>query len=559
MFMKLKQSGGFYSISSPNRNYILSKIKPKLKSKLKPNAFKLNVKEEPDFENLDSFFYNNGDHNASASNANNNDTAYYLPTVGITNLKLCEPNELIFDQATIFFRILDAFKIPYALFAGSSIGLLRNQKTLPFVDDYDIIIFNKHVPLLINAAPVLKKHGFKIIQTVHPDTKQKTNGGCSIYSYALQSHSHYQNFQNDDNDHAGVDANSCVKKSYFLCDVFFSYFDSNGFLRNNASWGTYHGKNIHMKEVVPFQRHTFDGLRLPFFKDVATEVYKCYGNIEQCIIKTHALNVSAVYRSWKTAYAEFERIKQNAKDNTMRFIFCEEGCEEECEKRNTTVRAMNILDNAFNENSLDVLRDIHKNKIKIIYSFSMEFIIRHAVCIKYYFPTIQIEYFSYSRDNQVVMFLNYVDVLHVYNDAVHDFYNDSRIMYLKKPQIDTITAVTFGTFYEGSKDFSILSECAKYSENIWVGLSSEPSDSFDVRLNSIREHFPLVKKIWKHDKQNDSATAAKMSGANLIITKAAEHAECATDVSTITTNCCIMRVMSRCSNKCSNSKSVRFS
>ena len=120
-----------------------------------------------------------------------------------------------------------------------------------------------------------------------------------------------------------------------------------------------------MKEVVPFQRHTFDGLRLPFFKDVATEVYKCYGNIEQCIIKTHALNVSAVYRSWKTAYAEFERIKHNAKDNTMRFIFCEEGCEEECEKRNTTVRAMNILDNAFNENSLDVLRDIYKNKIKI--------------------------------------------------------------------------------------------------------------------------------------------------------------------------------------------------
>ena len=100
--------------------------------------------EEPDFENLDSFFYNNGDHNADAIASASGGTAYYLPTVGITNLKLCEPNELIFDQATIFFRILDAFKIPYALFAGSSIGLLRNQKTLPFVDDYDIIIFNKH-------------------------------------------------------------------------------------------------------------------------------------------------------------------------------------------------------------------------------------------------------------------------------------------------------------------------------------------------------------------------------------------------------------------------------
>jgi hypothetical protein len=548
------------------------------------NVAKLNTTEEPHFENLDSFFYNNSDYSADtitdAIASASGGTAYYLPTVGITNLKLCEPNELIFDQATIFFRILDAFKIPYALFAGSSIGLLRNQKTLPFVDDYDIIIFNKHVPLLINAAPVLKKHGFKIIQTVHPNTKQKTNGGCSIYSYALQKHSHYQHFQNDDNhdnhdnnvafDEAGVDGNRCVKKSYFLCDVFFSYFDSNGFLRNNASWGTYHGKNIHMKEVVPFQRHTFDGLRLPFFRDVATEVYKCYGNIEQCIIKTHALNVSAVYRSWKTAYAEFERIKQNAKDNTMRFIFCEEGYEQECEKRNMTARAMNILDNTFNETSLDVLRDIHKNKTKTIYSFSMEFIIRHAACIKYYFPAIQIEYFSYSRDNQLVMFLNYVDVLHVYNDAVYDFYNDSRIMYLKKPQIDIITAVTFGTFFEGSKEFSILSECAKYSENIWVGLSSEPSDSFDARSNSIRRHCPLVKKIWKHDKQNESATTerAQMSGANLMITKAAEHAEyaqrakeeeeCAVDIARIT-NCCIICITSKCSNNKCSSKSVHFS
>jgi hypothetical protein len=168
------------------------------------------------------------------------------------------------------------------------------------------------------------------------------------------------------------------------------------------------------------------------------------------------------------------------------------------------------------------------------------------------------------------MFLNYVDVLHVYNDAVYDFYNDSRIMYLKKPQIDIITAVTFGTFFEGSKEFSILSECAKYSENIWVGLSSEPSDSFDARSNSIRRHCPLVKKIWKHDKQNESATTerAQMSGANLMITKAAEHAEyaqrakeeeeCAVDIARIT-NCCIICITSKCSNNKCSSKSVHFS
>jgi len=283
--------------------------------------------KETVIESLDPFFY------SDANDANGNDScSYYLPTVGVTNLKLCEPNEVIADQATIFFRILDAFKIPYALFAGSSIGLLRSGKTLPFVDDYDIIIFNKHVPILSNAAPVLKKHGFKMVQSVHPHTKQKTNGGCTVYSSAIQRFYNDVNVSvnnnvntNDINDDGAEEGEwECtVKKSHFQCDIFFSYFDSGGFLRNNASWGLYHGKNVHMKEVLPFQRRAFDGLSLPFFKNVASEVYKCYGDVERCIVESHNLNVRAIYRSWKTAHAEFERIKQCAKDNTVKVILYE--------------------------------------------------------------------------------------------------------------------------------------------------------------------------------------------------------------------------------------------
>ena len=60
---------------------------------------------------------------------------------------------------------------------------------------YNQIIFNKHVPLLINAAPVLKKHGFKIIQTVHPDTKKKNKRRmqhlflCASKSFSLSKFS----------------------------------------------------------------------------------------------------------------------------------------------------------------------------------------------------------------------------------------------------------------------------------------------------------------------------------------------------------------------------------
>jgi hypothetical protein len=535
MFMKWKK-GGFSSISSQS--------KPKLIQMGETN-------KETSFESLDLFFYSNG------NDANGNDScAYYLPTVGITNLKLCEPNEVIADQATIFFRILDAFNIPYALFAGSSIGLLRSGKTLPFVDDYDIIIFNNHVPLLSNAAPVLNKHGFKMVQSVHPQTKQKTNGGCNIYSSAIQR------FNNNDNCGDSEEGECGVKKSYFQCDVFFSYFDSGGFLRNNASWGLYHGKNIHMKDVLPFQRRAFDGLSLPFFKNVASEVYKCYGDVERCIVESHNLNVRAVYRSWKTVHTEFERIKRYAKDNTVKAIFQnqdnkdENSCEEggKGDYSGNTTNALNILDNAFSNNSLDVLRDIHENKTKTIYSFSMEFIIRHAACIKYYFPAVQIEYFSYSRDNQVVMFLNYVDALHVYNAAIRDFYNDPRITYLKKPRIDIITVVTFGAFYsDGSKDFRILTDCGKYSENICVGLSTgaDALEPFESRMNSVKRCCKFVKSVWKDD---DSAEfknrCIETCGANIVFTGEEDPGP----GNMITRSCCVIRVAKRNDDQNMNAK-----
>ena len=565
--MRLKKGG--FSSGSRRNNAMLSQSNPNQPPKTKLELVQTSREENKEtvVESLDSFFYNN---------ANGNDScAYYLPTVGITNLKLCEPNEVIADQATIFFRILDAFNIPYALFAGSSIGLLRSGKTLPFVDDYDIIIFNKHAPLLSNAAPVLKKHGFNIVQSVHPQTKQKTNGGCSIYSSAIQRFNNKvnDNDMNMNDDDAEEEVECGVKKSYFQCDVFFSYFDGGGFLRNNASWGLYHGKNIHMRDVLPFQRRAFDGLSLPFFKNVASEVYNCYGDVERCIVESHNLNVRAVYRSWKTAHAEFERIKRCAKDNTMKAIFQsqhdgknENNCEEvegKGEEHHWGTNALNILDNAFSNNSLDVLRDIHENKTKTVYSFSMEFIIRHAACIKYYFPMVQIEYFSYSRDNEVVMFLNYVDALHVYNAAIRDFYNDPRITYLKKPRIDIITVVTFGAFYsDSSKDFRILTDCGKYSENICVGLSTSADalEPFESRMNSVKRCCKFVKSVWKDD---DSAEfknrCIETCGANIVVM--GEEDEGAGNM--ITRSCCVIRVTKRNDDQNMNvkfkkSKNVHF-
>ena len=489
--------------------------------------------KETQLENIDAFFYK-GD-----LNDDNNNDGFYLPTVGITNFKLNEPTELIADQAAIFFKILDAFRIPYALFAGSSIGLLRNAKTLPFSDDYDTIILNQHVPLLATAIPLLKKHGFKIVQITNPNTKQKSNGGCTIYSsvvhkyYRADNHEDPNDDSNDDSVKAIQDSANYIKKSHFQCDIFFSYFDKNGFLRNNAMWGLYHGKNIHKSEVLPFQRHTFDGVPRPFFKNVAAEVRKCYGNINECIVESHNIKTTrSKYKSWKTAHAEFEQIKNNAKDNTRSEICKNNNNNNNNDNNNDNNNnnkkvVMKILDNTFSKNSLDILRDINEKKVTTVYSFSADFIIQHAACIKYYFPTVQIEYFSYSRDNQIITYLNYVDALHVYNLAIRAFYDDPRVVYLKKPRIDIINVITFGTFdlwHIGHSN--ILSGCCKYSENICVGISSDeftfqkkqvrPVDSFETRATNAKR-CKFVRKVFEETSMEMKNQYIQMCGANILI------------------------------------------
>jgi hypothetical protein len=139
----------------------------------------------------------------------------------------------------------------------------------------------------------------------------------------------------------------------------------------------------------------------------------------------------------------------------------------------------------------------------------------------------------------VVLFLNYVDALHVYNTTVRDFYNNPRIIYLKKPRIDIITVFTFGAFSSSdSKDFSILTECAKYSENICVGLScnADGVDTLESRMNSVLRRCKFVKRVWVL-KDDDSAETC---GANIVV--AGEGCE---DLITHSCRVCVIRASKR--------------
>ena len=70
---------------------------------------------------------------------------------------------------------------------------------------------------------------------------------------------------------------------------------------------------------------------------------------------------------------------------------------------------MKIMDNKFTKNQVELLSEIGEKEIGRIYVFSVDFIIQHAACIKFYFPSVVIEYFSYAREVEVILYFNYVD------------------------------------------------------------------------------------------------------------------------------------------------------
>jgi glycerol-3-phosphate cytidylyltransferase len=473
------------------------------------------------FEEDMSYFFYDDDTPGYASD-------YYLPTVGMTNCKINEHNELKIDQATIFFRILDKYKIPYSIFAGSSIGLLRNGKTIPWSDDYDIIILNNHIHLLFEIFTILRKNGFKIIKNKNKYTNKFTNGGCSIISSQIHKFNNkFTNFDaNEEKEEEEDQSKLKYKRSVFSCDIFYSHFDKNGFLRNNGLWGLYHSKNLHMRDVIPFRRRTFDGLALPFFNNVASEVYKTYGNTNEATIQSHYQSIDSSlskYASWRTAYEEFESRKIKAMEKTRHKI----NSKNTSQVAGTSNNVMKIMDNKFSNNQIEILTEIGQKEIERIYVFSIDFIIQHAACIKFYFPNVIIEYFSYARETEIILYLNYVDKLNVYNLLIQQFYNDPELFYLKKPQIDIIKVITFGTFDMWHVGHSnLLSRCCKYSENICAGVSSDeftfhkkqilPTDNFKKRAENVKK-CKFVKKVFEETSMELKNDYIKLYSANILI------------------------------------------
>lgn len=407
---------------------------------------------------------------------NTNKSCHYFASIGITNLNLTTYNEFIHEQAKICFKILNDFetsrKITYAVFAGNSVGLLRAGRNLPWADDYDIILFKHDIAFFTShIVPELERIGFKIKPMFHAGVAS----GAKIFgppvSFAEDRDSVNQSL------------------SVFQCDVFYSYFDSRGFLKNCGGWGLYHQKNIPRSVVFPLKRRQFHGMLLPFFNDSLKETQLCYGDIQKCAIFSHHLDSTIFYKWWQHAYKDFDHIKKTSIANTRKHIT---GGGNNLPETATTTLSLTSLENFtdapqqlrdillrdsnYFHNSvlkkLDFLRYLYQNNIGVIvispltslqslqcynthfaledlkhkkvdasnYNYNapgLKMIGDHAADIKYYFPNIRIVYeegIIADAPEYVLspLFYSYVDAIRVTRARYEQIYRHQIIIASEK-------------------------------------------------------------------------------------------------------------------------------
>jgi len=179
----------------------------------------------------------------------NEDKLFYYPCIGLTNFDIPIYTDFNSDMAKIYFSILNKSKFEYYIFAGSAIGLVRDGKNIPWVDDYDIIIFKKNLKLFKKKIiPLLQKNG---IITSAPDFKFLNFINKILVNNSLFT----QKFKYKDYHQLDV-------------DIFTSYLDKYNNIKcmRPRVWGTYCNKNLNLSSIKPAKYYDFDnfGFKVPF-------------------------------------------------------------------------------------------------------------------------------------------------------------------------------------------------------------------------------------------------------------------------------------------------------
>ena len=79
----------------------------------------------------------------------NLDGIYYTNVKGMYKCQINTFTPFVLDKAKIFFKILEKYHIKYVVAFGSNIGYLRNKKSMPWIDDYDIIVLQYYISIVM--------------------------------------------------------------------------------------------------------------------------------------------------------------------------------------------------------------------------------------------------------------------------------------------------------------------------------------------------------------------------------------------------------------------------
>jgi glycerol-3-phosphate cytidylyltransferase len=379
---------------------------------------------------------------------------YYTPCLGLTGTKIKTYNEYVHLCAKLFFKLLDKYNLDYYVFAGTSIGYVRNKSNIPWVDDYDIIIFDKDIQYFENnILSQLINNGFVCEEWI----SGKNKAGYRIFSTKIT----------DKLNSSG---------NYFQCDIFYSKIDENNMVKNLAGCGLYHLKNVYYDMVYPSQRLEIDGLILPFFNKIEEDVMHEYGDVinNVCIHLNHK-RTKIFKEHYSKMYEKFNAIINKANKNTINLF-----------TKNKNYEYINnraLKNNMEFKTVFDILKYINTNNVNTLFILDEEFL-KYCISIKYYFPQIKIILYIFNTiKNENKIFLNNIDIIRTPNDEIKNIYDNQDLIYINKPIFEYINVITFGTydlFHVGHTN--ILKRAKEIGHKLIVGISS---DDFNIKKGKI--------------------------------------------------------------------------
>ena len=376
---------------------------------------------------------------------------YFLNSTGITGCKVNLYNEMIHSIACVFFKILDHFNLDYYVFAGSAIGLCRDGNNIPWVDDYDIIIFEDQIELFENTILPFLKYIYIFNANLHSSNKS----GYQITKYINDT-------------------------SFFMCDVFYSYISKEGCVKNkniDEPWGLYDTKNISIEIVKPKKYCLFNGIKLPFFNEYKKDIEIEYGDIyNNCVIHiNHGNTIIQIPYNFMEVYDEFSNIKNIAIENTRMLIESNKYLIQNLDEIMCDVilfdKFIIVKESNYFVNVLQILTFLNNNKLENI-TLSIH-LLKYVCDIKFYFPKIKINVIINDKYENIFYYLNFVDNIQLTNVLLIDYFNEF-IFWYKIPNYEIINKdVSLNYIFCNVKEYVELNEDLKHMTEMEVKVHYE--------------------------------------------------------------------------------------